>query len=50
MCENTIEETEIVRLRKKELQQHSLLGDHIKWPTSLDDALRELRSDLGSPL
>ena len=44
VCEGTIEETEIVRLRGKEIQQHNLLGDHIKWPTSLDDALNELKS------
>jgi SNF2 family DNA or RNA helicase len=43
-CSNTIEETEIVRLRRKEVAQHHLLGDHIIWPTSLDDALEELAS------
>lgn len=42
ICKNTIEETEVLRLRGKELNQHSLLGDHIPWPTSLDDALQEL--------
>lgn len=42
VCKNTIEETEILRLRGKEVQQHNLLGDHIPWPTSLDHALREL--------
>ena len=42
VCEETIEETEVVRLRGKELQQHSLLGDHIPWPASLDEALKEL--------
>ncbi len=42
VCKNTIEETEIVRLRGKEIRQHNLLGDHIPWPTSLDDALQEL--------
>ena len=41
-CKGTIEETEIVRLRGKEIRQHNILGDHISWPTSLDDALREL--------
>lgn len=41
-CQNTIEETEIRRLRQKEVSQHELLGDHIPWPTSLDDALEEL--------
>jgi SNF2 family DNA or RNA helicase len=41
-CQNTVEETEIVRLRRKEVSQHHLLGDHIPWPTSLDDALEEL--------
>jgi SNF2 family DNA or RNA helicase len=42
VCKDTIEETEIIRLRGKEVRQHDLLGDHIVWPTSLDDALREL--------
>ena len=42
ICKNTIEETEVLRLRGKEVQQHDLLGDHITWPTSLDDALGEL--------
>lgn len=42
VCKNTIEETEVVRLRGKEIRQHDLLGDHIQWPTSLDDALGEL--------
>lgn len=42
ICKNTIEETEVVRLRGKEVRQHDLLGDHITWPTSLDDALEEL--------
>jgi SNF2 family DNA or RNA helicase len=43
VCENTIEETEVIRLRSRELQQHELLGDSYIWPTSLDDALSELR-------
>lgn len=42
ICKDTIEETEVVRLRGKEVRQHDLLGDHITWPTSLDDALDEL--------
>ena len=42
ICEGTIEENEIARLRSKELQQHSLLGDHIVWPSSLDEAISEL--------
>jgi len=42
VCEGTIEETEVVRLRGKEVQQHRLLGDHIPWPSSLDEALKEL--------
>ena len=44
VCENTIEESEVQRLRARELQQHELLGDSILWPTSLDDALLELSS------
>lgn len=43
VCEGTIEETEVLRLRGKELSQHSLLGDHIPWPSSLDEALEELQ-------
>lgn len=43
ICKDTIEESEVVRLRGKEVRQHDLLGDHITWPTSLDDALEELR-------
>jgi hypothetical protein len=42
VCKDTVEETEIVRLRSKEIRQHDLLGDHMPWPTSLDDALKEL--------
>lgn len=42
ICKGTIEETEMVKLRVKEVRQHDLLGDHIPWPTSLDDALGEL--------
>jgi len=42
VCSGTVEETEIIRLRAKEIRQHELLGDHIPWPTSLDDALEEL--------
>ncbi|RAJ98468.1 DEAD/DEAH box helicase [Aliidiomarina maris] len=45
VCKGTIEETEVIRLRDKELQQHSLLGDHISWPASLDEALKELIPD-----
>jgi SNF2 family DNA or RNA helicase len=45
VCKGTIEETEVIRLRGKELQQHSLLGDHIHWPASLDEALKELTGD-----
>ena len=42
ICKDTVEETELVRLRQKEVRQHNLLGDQITWPTSLDDALGEL--------
>jgi len=42
VCESTIEESEVKRLRGKEIKQHDLLGDTVKWPTSLDDALSEL--------
>lgn len=44
VCKDTVEETEIMRLRGKEIRQHDLLGDHVTWPTSLDDALKELGS------
>lgn len=42
VCEGTIEETEVKRLRGKEIRQHDLLGDVVKWPTTLDEALSEL--------
>lgn len=42
VCQGSIEETEVVRLRSKEIQQHSILGDNIEWPSSLDEALKEL--------
>lgn len=42
VCRGTIEETEVQRLRAKELSQHELLGDRVKWPNSLDEALSEL--------
>jgi SNF2 family DNA or RNA helicase len=45
-CQGTIEEGEIIRLRQKEVSQHNLLGDHIPWPTSLDDALQELSKNV----
>jgi SNF2 family DNA or RNA helicase len=44
-CEGTIEETEIKRLRAKEVGQAKLLGDEIKWPSSLDEAIEELRGN-----
>lgn len=42
VCRGTIEETEVQRLRDKEVRQHELLGDEAKWPNSLDEALAEL--------
>lgn len=42
VCRDTIEESEVQRLRAKELRQHELLGDQVKWPSSLDEALSEL--------
>lgn len=42
VCQSTIEETEVIRLRTREIQQHKLLGDSVPWPTSLDEALEEL--------
>lgn len=42
VCKDTVEETEIIRLRGKEIKQNGLLRDHVPWPTSLDDALNEL--------
>ena len=42
ICKGTIEEGEVARLRQKEIRQHNILGDHIPWPTSLDDALQEI--------
>ncbi len=46
ICENTIEESEVMRLRARELQQHDLLGDTYSWPASLDEALAELTNEL----
>ena len=43
ICKNTVEETELIRLRGKEINQHTLLSDHIPWPSSLDEALTELQ-------
>lgn len=42
VCEGTIEESEIRRLRRREIAQHDLLGDVVEWPESLDSALAEL--------
>lgn len=42
VCRRSIEETEVQRLRDKEVRQHQLLGDEVKWPNSLDEALAEL--------
>jgi SNF2 family DNA or RNA helicase len=42
ICKGTIEEGEVQRLRDKEVRQHELLGDNVKWPNSLDEALVEL--------
>ena len=42
VCRDTIEETEVQRLRSKEVRQQELLGDQVKWPSSLDEALSEL--------
>ena len=45
ICEGTIEENEIRLLREKELQQHKLLDAEKSWPSSLDDAMKELEND-----
>ncbi len=42
ICRGTIEEGEVTRLRRKEIEQHDLLGDEIPWPSSIDNALAEL--------
>jgi SNF2 family DNA or RNA helicase len=42
VCEDTVEENELRRLRNKELQQADLLGDASKWPADLDQAIAEL--------
>lgn len=42
VCRGTIEETEVQRLRVKEVRQQELLNDQVKWPSSLDEALSEL--------
>jgi SNF2 family DNA or RNA helicase len=43
VCKDTIEESEVQRLRRKELSQHALLGDNIVFPSSIDEALSELQ-------
>jgi SNF2 family DNA or RNA helicase len=43
VCKRTIEEREVSRLRRKELDQQDLLGDTVPWPSSIDDALAELQ-------
>lgn len=45
ICEGTIEEHEVRRLRQRELAQHDLLGDVVEWPESLDKALAELSNE-----
>ena len=45
ICEGTIEENEVRRLRQRELSQHDLLGDVVEWPESLDKALEELSNE-----
>ena len=45
ICEGTIEEHEVRRLRQRELSQHDLLGDVVEWPESLDKALAELSNN-----
>lgn len=45
VCSDSIEETEIKRLREKEVSQHQLLQDKVDWPSSLDEALSELASN-----
>ena len=45
VCRNTIEEGEVSRLRKKEIEQHNILGDDVVWPSSIDEALADLIGD-----
>lgn len=47
VCKGTIEEAEVQRLREKEIRQSKLLGDSVKWPNSLDEALAELAKTHG---
>ncbi len=42
VCEGTLEEGEVRRLRERERQQQVLLGDSTPYPSSLDEALAEL--------
>lgn len=42
VCRQTIEEQEVSRLRRKELEQQDILGDRVPWPSSIDEALAEL--------
>jgi SNF2 family DNA or RNA helicase len=45
ICENTVEVSEVRRLRAKEVSQQDLLGDDNMWPNSLDEALSDLLVD-----
>lgn len=49
ICDGTIEEHEVRRLRQREMSQHDLLGDVVEWPESLDKALAELSNEGGLP-
>ena len=42
VCQDTIEENAVRLLREKALRQHQLLDTGKPWPSSLDEALREL--------
>ena len=44
VCSGTVEEGEVRRLRRKEIEQHDLLGDDVSWPSSIDDALADLET------
>lgn len=42
VCQDTVEENVVARLRDKELQQADLLSDVTPWPADLDEAIQEL--------
>ncbi|MBA7584203.1 hypothetical protein ES708_26156 [subsurface metagenome] len=47
ICKDTIEDVEVRRLRRKEIEQHDILGDEVQRPSSIDKALAEILGETG---